>query len=194
MPRADAAVLVPIKAFGAAKVRLAPALDAAARESLARRMAATVLAAAGDLPRLVVCDDEDVRAWAADHGAEVAWTPGLGLDGAVTAGLDRLRSKGVARAIIAHADLPLATDLAWVADFDGVTLVPDRRLDGTNVLGVPTDAGFTVSYGPGSFTRHRAEAARLGLTARIVKDPHLSWDVDLPPDLDLPASPTVTRT
>jgi hypothetical protein len=30
-----------------------------------------------------------------------------------------------------------------------VTLVPDRRLDGTNVLGLPADAGFRVTYGPG---------------------------------------------
>jgi len=87
-----------------------------------------------------------------------------------------------------HADLPLATRLAWVADFPGVTLVPDRRLDGTNVLAVPTAAGFGFSYGAGSFGRHRAEAARLGLAARLVRDPHLAWDVDLPVDLAWPGS------
>ena len=40
------------------------------------------------------------------------------------------------------------------------TLVPDRRLDGTNVLAVPTEAGFRFAYGAGSFGRHRAEAQR----------------------------------
>jgi 2-phospho-L-lactate/phosphoenolpyruvate guanylyltransferase len=184
---ADAAVLVPIKAFSAAKLRLAPALDPAARADLARQMAATVLGAARDLPVLVVCDDDDVRAWATDRGAQVAWTPGLGLNGAVAAGIERLRDDGVDRVVIAHADLPMASDLTWVADFPGVTLVPDRRLDGTNVLGLPADAGFRVTYGPGSFARHRTEAARLGLVARIVTDAHLAWDVDLPHDLDLPA-------
>jgi 2-phospho-L-lactate/phosphoenolpyruvate guanylyltransferase len=184
---ADAAVLVPIKAFSTAKLRLAPALDPAARADLARQMAATVLGAAGDLPVLVVCDDHDVRAWAAERGARVAWTPGLGLNGAVAAGIERLRAEGVTRAVVAHADLPMASDLTWVADFPGVTLVPDRRLDGTNVLGLPTAAGFRVAYGPGSFARHRIEAARLGLVARIVTDAHLAWDVDLPHDLDLPA-------
>ena len=68
--------------------------------------------------------------------------------------------------IVAHADLPLATDLAWLADTDGVTLVPDRHRDGTNVLCVPAGAGFAPAYGAGSFRAHRAEAARLGLVTR----------------------------
>ena len=69
--------------------------------------------------------------------------------------------------IVAHADLPLAADLAWLADTDGVTLVPDRHRDGTNVLCVPAGAGFTPAYGAGSFRAHRAEAARLGLVTRL---------------------------
>jgi 2-phospho-L-lactate guanylyltransferase len=89
-------------------------------------------------------------------------------------------------AVVAHADLPLATRLHWVAEFPGVTLVPDRRLDGTNVLAVPTEAGFTFAYGPGSFARHRAEAQACGLPARIVRDDRLAWDVDLPADLAWP--------
>ncbi len=88
--------------------------------------------------------------------------------------------------IVAHADLPHAVDLAWVADFDGVTLVPDRHDDGTNVACVPTGAGFTFAYGPGSFARHRAEAERLGLPLRVEREPHLGWDVDLPDDLATP--------
>jgi 2-phospho-L-lactate/phosphoenolpyruvate guanylyltransferase len=89
-------------------------------------------------------------------------------------------------AVVAHADLPLATRLDWVADFPGVTLVPDRRLDGTNVLAVPTHAGFTFAYGPGSFARHRTVAQACGLPARIVRDDRLAWDVDLPADLAWP--------
>jgi 2-phospho-L-lactate/phosphoenolpyruvate guanylyltransferase len=68
---------------------------------------------------LVVCDDDDVRAWATDRGAQVAWTPGLGLNGAVAAGIERLRDDGVDRVVIAHADLPMASDLTWVASSPG---------------------------------------------------------------------------
>lgn len=182
----SASVVVPVKAFSAAKVRLAGALEPAERAELARRMAEVVIAAAVPLPVVVVCDDEDVRAWAEGGGARVVWCPGRGLNGAVADGVAALRDDGVDVAVVAHADLPLATGLAWVAEFPGVTLVPDRRFDGTNVVAVPTDAGFGFSYGAGSFARHRREAARLGLPARIVQDPFLAWDVDLPADLAWP--------
>ena len=180
-------MLVPVKAFAHAKQRLADVLDAPARRALATAMAETVLRAAGDLPTAVVCDDDDVRAWAEGQRAEVIWTPDLGLNGAVAAGIAHLARRGAERVVVAHADLPLATDLTWVADTDGVTLVPDRHRDGTNVLGVPARAGFAPAYGAGSFRAHRAEAERLGLVTRLVTDPALGWDVDVPADLDVPA-------
>jgi 2-phospho-L-lactate/phosphoenolpyruvate guanylyltransferase len=183
---AAAAVVVPVKAFRAAKVRLAPALDPAARADLARELAAVLLAAADPLPVVVVCDDDEVRTWARSAGADVVWCPGRGLNGAVADGVATLAGRGIDMAVVAHADLPLATSLAWIPRFPGVTLVPDRRRDGTNVIAVPAAAGFRFSYGRGSFSRHCAEAARLGLITRIVRDPDLGWDVDLPVDLAWP--------
>jgi len=185
-PTPATAVLIPVKAFAQAKRRLADVLDDAARAALARTMATVVVGAAGSLPVSIVCDDDDVRTWATSLAVDVIWTPGLGLNGAVEAAVDHLAARGVERAIVAHADLPLATDLAWVAGFDGVTLVPDRHADGTNVACVPTDAGFRFAYGAGSCAQHEAEAHRLGLAVRVVPDPRLGWDVDRPADLELP--------
>lgn len=179
----NVAVVIPVKAFADAKVRLAPALPATERAALARAMATTVLAAAGALPVVVVCDDVGVAVWARESGATPIDTTGLGLNGAVAAGVEHLRGIGVGRAIVAHADLPLAIDLTWAARFPGVTLVPDRRDDGSNVLAVPTGAGFVFAYGPGSFTRHRIEARRLGLAVHVARRPDLAWDVDVPDDL-----------
>ncbi len=181
-------MVVPVKAFTAAKVRLAGALDPFERAALARRLAGIVLAAAPPLPVIVVCDDDEVRAWAQGAGARVVWCPGRGLNGAVADGVAALRADGVSMAVVAHADLPLATRLDWVAEFPGVTLVPDRWLDGTNVLAVPSEAEFRFSYGAGSFSRHRAEARARGLPARIVRDDRLAWDVDVPADLAWPTS------
>ncbi|HEV7887997.1 MAG TPA: 2-phospho-L-lactate guanylyltransferase [Acidimicrobiales bacterium] len=178
------AVLVPVKAFAEAKLRLAPALPPARRAALAQAMAERVLAAAEPLPVAVVCDDAEVAVWAATRGAIVLAEPGRGLNGAVEAGVSQLAAAGARQVIVAHADLPLATDLAWVAHFGGVTLVPDRRRDGTNVVCVPSGAGFGFSYGPGSFDRHMAEARRLDLPVRVVAEPLLAWDVDVPADLD----------
>jgi 2-phospho-L-lactate/phosphoenolpyruvate guanylyltransferase len=178
------AVLVPVKAFAHAKARLAAVLDEPARASLAREMAARVLAAAGALPVTVACDDEEVAAWAEAHGAAVAWTPGMGLNGAVTAGVDALAAQGASRVVVAHADLPHAVDQGPVALGEGVVAVPDRREDGTNVLAVPTAAGFRFAYGPGSFARHEAEAERIGAPFTVLRLPDLTWDVDVPADLE----------
>jgi 2-phospho-L-lactate guanylyltransferase len=180
------AVLVPVKAFHQAKLRLAPALDADGRAALARAMATSVVQAARPLAVSVVCDDPAVAEWAEEVGAEVLWTPGRGLDGAVAEGVDVLGGRGVDRVIVAHADLPHAVELAWVGDTDGVTLVPDRRDDGTNVICVPARSGFRFAYGAGSFARHHAEAERLGLDVRVVREPRLGWDVDVPADLVAP--------
>lgn len=179
------AVLVPVKAFADAKLRLAPALPPERRAALAQAMAERVLSAAGRLPVAVVCDDAEVAVWAASRGAIVLAEPGRGLNGAVSAGVDQLAAAGARQVIVAHADLPLATDLSWVAHFSaGVTLVPDRRRDGTNVICVPAGCGFRFAYGPGSFMAHFAEARRLGLPVRVVTEPLLAWDVDVPADLD----------
>jgi 2-phospho-L-lactate guanylyltransferase len=177
------AVLIPVKAFAHAKLRLASALPPPERAALARRMGERVLRAAAPLPVAVVCDNPDVAAWARALGAVVLFTPGHGLNGAVEAGVRRLADQSVERITVAHADLPMATSLAWVGNFHGVTLVPDRRRDGTNVLSVPVSAGFRFSYGPRSFERHHAEATRLGLPVRVVDEPSLAWDVDEPADL-----------
>jgi 2-phospho-L-lactate guanylyltransferase len=176
-------VLIPVKAFHQAKRRLNPVLAEPERERLVRSMAAHVVAACVPLPVAVVCDDDAVANWAADLGATVLWEPGQGLNGAVRAGVRRLAIAGADWVTIAHGDLPRAHGLGTLPPFDGVTLVPDRRDDGTNVLRLPAQSDFRFAYGPGSFRAHRAEATRLGLAARVVRDPDLAYDVDWPADV-----------
>lgn len=183
----DRAVLVPVKAFAEAKRRLGGALDDTTRRTLARDMAARVLMAAAPLETAVVCDDKEVAEWARSHGALVVWEPGRGLNGAVEAGVAQLAAVGVSRVVVAHGDLPMATGLAELGPSDGVTLVPDRHGNGTNVIELPARSGFRFSYGPGSFARHCAEAHRLGLPVRVLDRPALAYDVDWPSDLPVPA-------
>lgn len=179
------AVLVPVKRFADAKARLAPALGAEARSELARSMAERVVGSCAPLPVSVVCDDPEVRSWAGALGHSVVWAPGVGLNGAVETGVAHLADQGAERVIVVHADLVRMTpgDLAVVGSGTGVSLVPDRHEDGTNVASVPTRSGFRWSYGPGSFARHCAEAARCGLELEVVRDARLGWDVDTPADL-----------
>ncbi len=185
-------MLIPVKAFGHAKRRLHLAMSAPARAELARAMADQVVVAAHPLPVAVVCDDVAVAEWARDQGALVVWEPGRGLNGAVEAGVAHLREAGVDQVTVAHADLPRATDLAEVGESAGITIVPDRHGNGTNVIALPTAAHFAFSYGPGSFARHLAEARRLGLPLRVLDRPDLAHDVDEPGDIVPVGHTTVT--
>ncbi len=177
-------MLVPVKNFAQAKQRLGGALSNDDRTALVRRMAELVVAASAPLPVAVVCDDPEVANWARNHGALVIWEPGRGLNGAVQAGVAQLAQRGAKWITVAHGDLPRAAGLGALKRFDGVTLVPDRADDGTNVIRLPAQSGFRFSYGAGSFSRHRAECVRLKLASRILRVPTLAFDVDWPRDLD----------
>ena len=182
-PLGPEVVLIPVKAFHQAKRRLGSALSDPERIRLVRAMAAQVVAACVPLPVAVVCDDQLVAEWATEVGATVMWEPGQGLNGAVRAGVDRLARSGARWITVAHGDLPRAHGLGVLAPFEGVTLVPDRRDDGTNVLRLPAGADFRFAYGPGSFRAHRAEATRIGLPVRVLRAPDLAYDVDWPADV-----------
>jgi 2-phospho-L-lactate guanylyltransferase len=175
--------LIPVKSFRQAKRRLGHTLADDERMRLVRSMAEHVVAACAPLPVAVVCDDEEVARWASGLGATVMWEPGRGLNRAVRAGVRRLADDGVQWVTVAHGDLPWAQGVGELAAFDGVVLVPDRRNDGTNVLRLPAACGFRFAYGAGSFRAHRAEATRLGLPVRVLRIPHLAYDVDWPADV-----------
>jgi 2-phospho-L-lactate guanylyltransferase len=177
------AVLIPVKSFADAKRRLSTALTDDERLALVHDMADRVVAAAAPLPVAIVCDDTAVADWARARGVLVVWEPGRGLNGAVEAGVQRLAGMGVEEVTVAHGDLPMASGLGDLEDFAGITLVPDHRDDGTNVIRLPVRSGFRFSYGPGSFERHLSECRRLGVPARVLRIPDLSFDVDWPADL-----------
>ena len=183
----DLAVVVPIKAFGAAKARLAEVLGVDARAALARTCAARVLSAAAPHRVFVVCDDDEVAAWAIAHGASVVAAGRPGLNEAATAGRLAARAEGFARVLTVHSDLPLAEPFgALVEQFANArtaVIVPDRHDEGTNVLVVPTHGDFTYMYGAGSFAAHQAEAARHGLVVRVVRRRDLALDLDTLDDL-----------
>lgn len=180
------AVLVPVKPFGMAKSRLADACSASERAMMAKSMLRTVIKAAQGLRVAIIAPTtaHDVRRFALINGARFFAEPeGSGLNGAVQSGVGQLANLGYNRIIIAHSDLPLATDMRWLSDTDGIILVADRTAHGTNAISIPADIGFRFSYGPGSLERHKREAERLGYDAKVIVDPDgLSLDVDDPID------------
>lgn len=173
----ETAVLVPIKSFRNAKRRLAGDFGPEQRAALARRMAEIVLDATTPFATYVACDDDRVAEWVAARGADVLWTPGLGLNGAIEHGVDVIAGKGADHVVITHGDLPLARSFTHLCADGTVTLVPDHRLDGTNVQTRPA-APFVAQYGPGSFRRHLLAALAQGHRVRVVVDADLALDVD----------------
>ncbi|MBA2609333.1 MAG: 2-phospho-L-lactate guanylyltransferase [Actinobacteria bacterium] len=178
----DVAVVVPIRSFRLGKGRLAGALSDQERAALSRLLAGRVLENAAPLPIYVVTGDNEVRVFAAERGATVVDDPGS-LNGAARDGMAAAAADGARQVIIVHADIARPTPFAWVGDADGVTIVPDRHGGGTNVMSLPVDTSFEFAYGEGSFARHVDEAARCGLSLRVVTDDALGWDVDEPDDL-----------
>jgi len=188
----DAGIVVPLRSFSVGKARLATRLDPTKRAALARDMAERVLAAASGTATAVVTSDSEVVEWTRLRGVACIDDPGS-LDGAADAGRAWVRDRGLARVAVVHSDLPLITSLEQVLSPGAsavVLAVPCHRGDGTPVLSLPAAIDFRFAYGPGSFARHCSEAERLGIALSVVRDPALSFDVDLPEDLDLLADRT----
>jgi 2-phospho-L-lactate/phosphoenolpyruvate guanylyltransferase len=181
------AVLVPVKRFTAAKGRLADVLAEDVRVELARWLASRVMDAVAEVPTFVACDDADVAAWATERGAEVIWGAGLGLNGAVDDGVARIVDGRFDHVLVSHADLARPEALLEVVRPATITLVPDRRHDGTNVLAFPVSTPIRASYGGGSFSRHLEQAlAYESVTVEVRSDRHLSLDLDTARDLAHP--------
>ena len=73
-------------------------------------------------------------AWADEVGADVLWSPGLGLNGAVDAGRATVAGKGFDHLVIVHSDIPLARRRPWRVAQEVATL--DHLSHGRAVLGV----------------------------------------------------------
>lgn len=181
-------VLVPFRAPGRGKTRLAPELDGDARGELATAMLADVVAAvrAAGVDRILGL----VRGGGAEQtvrrlGLEVVPDPrpGAGLDGAVAAAVGDLSTP--ARVAVVMADLPriTAADVAAVLDRDDAVVVAPTVDGGTAVLLRRPGDIIPTSYGPGSARRHVALARERGLHPAVVQRPGLAHDVDTPGDL-----------
>src|SRR5689334_16067463 len=105
---AEAGIVIPLRSFTLGKARLADALDADARATLARTMAERVVAASRDYPVVVVSSAPEVVTWARDLELATRTDPGS-LNGAATLGQRWAHEQGLARYAIVHADLPHIT-------------------------------------------------------------------------------------
>ncbi len=180
--------LVPVKARHTGKQRLAAALGDERRAQLVRRMLDDVLAA------LAACAAIDgTLVMSPERDALPATTlllhdPAAGMNAALDLALESLAQRGATRVALIAADLPLlapadVAELVSAARTAAVALAPDARGTGTNALCLKLPTAFRCHFGPGSFARHQAEAARHGIACITVARAGFGFDVDEAADL-----------
>jgi 2-phospho-L-lactate guanylyltransferase len=183
--------ILPVKSFGAAKQRLAPALGSGSRQVLARAMFADVLASLRKVPGLdsvvVVTADPAADAAARGQGVPVLGdTAQSGQSAAASIGISYALAEGFERVLLVPGDTPLLDpgELAeLLASPRPVSIVPDRHRTGTNALVLAPPDAIWPSFGPGSLERHVAAAEAAGVSYGVEEVPTLMLDVDTGSDL-----------
>jgi 2-phospho-L-lactate guanylyltransferase len=175
------------------KTRCAGVLSAADREALTQAMLTDMLVAVAGCREVtgtwVVTPTPGLAALAAARGARVV-RQGVpaGLNAAFALAAAEVRERAPYDAVmLMPGDLPelRSSDLdaaALLARTHAVVLAP--ALDGgTGLLGLSAGVRLAPGFGPDSFARQAAAAARRGLSVAVVAATSLRQDVDRPEDL-----------
>ncbi|WP_048646474.1 2-phospho-L-lactate guanylyltransferase [Nitratireductor soli] len=185
--------LVPVKRLERAKSRLSPLLGAAERMELAGAMLRDVLGMLADVERLdgiaLITNDPQAMHLARLAGATIV--PDrieAGTNEAVLQGLEWLRPRAGASAIVVPGDIPFATAaeinaVAEAMDSHAVVLAPALRDGGTNLLGMKPSDAMLPAFGESSFARHLAAARAAGIEPRILHLEGAGHDIDVSSDL-----------
>jgi 2-phospho-L-lactate guanylyltransferase len=184
-------IIVPHRGLEAAKTRLAPVLDPAEREILARALLQRVLAVASEVTDdvVVISPSLGLAEVVAHAEARLVVQHGMGLN----AGLEQARADAVADGIetlaVLHGDLPnLHADevralVGALPSGRGMAIAPDRAGTGTNGLAQSPADAVAFRFGIGSFARHMETAELGGVSTAVVHRPGLAFDLDTPEDL-----------
>lgn len=179
-------ILIPVKRFDRAKLRLSQRLTPAARRRLGLAMLADVLRSTEKWPhRLVVTDDPDAEALSASFGCELVPDPGKGLNPAIVAGSHRAAETGAASLLVLPADVPLVSsdDVAELFGRPEQVVVVASGDGGTNALMRRPPHAIAPAFGPASARRHLDLAYRAGLETARMELRSLHLDIDRFADL-----------
>lgn len=198
MSPAPLVAIVPVKDLDLAKSRLDPVLSPDERRMLVLelldRTLETIAASMMVPSTIVVGPSQELGQMATRHQSRlrnVMWLPEErpGYNQALAQARDLVVGRLGGGAILAlAADLPLlsvedVSALAKLADDPGIVAVaPDLRGEGTNAMAGWGLRDLPFAYGPGSYRRHLAAIAALGLEARTYEAGGTAIDLDTPDD------------
>jgi 2-phospho-L-lactate guanylyltransferase len=183
--------IVPVKALGVSKSRLAPALERAALERLSVAMLSDVLEAllaVGELERIVVVTpDPRVTGVVDEVGAEIFLCDVSGLNASIETAAEALSPDPDAAVLVVLGDVAGAradelSKLIAAAPERGIALAPSSD-GGTSALWRRPRDVIPASFGPDSASVHRQRAAQAGVACTTLQLPSLSVDIDERDDL-----------
>lgn len=182
--------IVPVKAAGTGKTRLAGVLDMFERQQLILAMlhrVVTVLQKSGCIDRICLLSSSDCGLGSSVFLIRDA---GGGLNHALAASMNFPTARPPARVLVIPADLPQLepTEVVSLANCapDTIAIAPDRHSTGTNGLSLPFACvgKFHFMFGSDSYAAHRAQAKKLGYETIAVHGRGISRDVDVSADLE----------
>jgi 2-phospho-L-lactate guanylyltransferase len=189
------AILIPVKLFGAAKMRLAERFSADDRATLAAALCQDAFATVAEVhgaERVYVASQEPLALdWARARGWKtIAETEQVSESVSVDAASAICDAEGVAALLRLPIDIPLAEPedieaiLAAAPSAPSAVLVPSQEGTGTNALLRSPPTLFPSRFGPNSFRKHVAEAGIRGAALRVVHNERIGLDIDDGDDLE----------
>ncbi|MDX6682425.1 MAG: 2-phospho-L-lactate/phosphoenolpyruvate guanylyltransferase [Solirubrobacteraceae bacterium] len=186
--------ILPVKRFGAAKVRLGDELSGGTRRALAEAMVTDVLMALrrtkSVAEALLVTSEPAAEAIGRGYGANVLYDgQEAGQSAATLIGIAHAIEEGATRVLLVPGDCPAVDPAELEALLDrpttgrSVVIVPDRHGSGTNALLLTPPNVIEPAFGPDSRQRHEQAAAAAKVPCTVEHVETLALDVDTADDL-----------
>jgi 2-phospho-L-lactate guanylyltransferase len=186
--------ILPVKRFGAAKVRLGDELSGGTRRALAEAMVTDVLMALRRTKAvaevLLVTSEPAAEAIGRGYGANVLYDgQESGQSDATLIGIAHAIEQGATRVLLVPGDTPAVDPAEIEALLDrpvsgrSVVIVPDRHGSGTNALLLTPPDVIEPAFGPGSREKHEQAAAAARVPCTVEQVETLALDVDTSEDL-----------
>ncbi len=184
--------MVPVKQFDQAKSRLATVLTTQERIGLCLAMTEDVLACLTNVSSIqgiaIISSEPLLNDLLLKYDCtRLADQAGAGFSANMDHAANWLEARGITEMMYIPADVPAITPdeigILIRNHNNGVTIVPAKAENGTNLLICTPPSAIPFQFGPNSCDRHHQVAQSRGLPVQILQCPGLANDIDEPDDL-----------
>ena len=187
--------IVPIKPLRRGKSRLSTVLSESEREQLNQSLLIKTITCLKEIKEidqiLVVSYDPNALTISRDYGARtIQESHNTNINKALRKGSMAAITFNVSSILIIPADLPYINAdairqlLSRTGNPPEIIISPDRRMNGTNALFINPVGILDYDFGMWSFRKHVEQAERKKIRVEIYNDDTLSFDLDIPEDLE----------